>query len=411
MNLDSKKDSSILLILVFTIIIDVMGFGLVLPLFPTLFLNSNATMLPLHSSEFVRFLYYAMAFSVWPIGAFFGTPFLGNVSDKYGRRKILALCLFMEGFSYVLCALAVLESMFIIFILARILQGFFGGSYDIAQAATADISTHENKARNMGWITFAVAMGLIVGPAISGFTSTNEIVSWFTLDTPFWIAAILAVANAFFIFKYLPETTEHLRDVKVSFFKVFSSFMFIFSDKRVRRIGLVYFWFIFGWGLYIIALPLILESVFLYDSKNIGFVFVILGLGNAVTILFVQKYFLKHYAMKFIFIYSFILGGAICLGVFLLPFALMFWITPFFISGICILGYSSFLAISSNAVGVDEQGILMGGLGAIASIAFGVSGFALSYLAILDPIFPILAAGIMFLLSSYLFIKYKSEEA
>jgi MFS transporter, DHA1 family, tetracycline resistance protein len=363
----------LLAILMFTIAIDVMGFGLILPLFPTLFFSEQCVFggMTIHMS----YVFYGIAFALWPAGAFFGTPFLGLLSDKIGRKKIITVCLFCTGLSYALCGLSISLNNLWLFLLTRLFAGFFGGSYDIAQAGVADISLPENKARNMGLITFAVAIGVILGPAISGFTTDSSLISWFTVSTPFWISSILAILNALFILIMFKDIYQPDSSVEVKISKIFSSFTFIFRDRRVAGIGMAFLFLSIAWGMYITAMPLLLEKLFNTSIQMTGVFFCILGFGNAVAILFIQKHVLKKMSLGGAgILFSFLLMILYLLLIFYIDNKIFEYVSAIFMAIFELLAYSSILAMCSNAVTEKEQGRVMGGLGAVASIAFFVSG-------------------------------------
>jgi MFS transporter, DHA1 family, tetracycline resistance protein len=404
-NYNSDSNRSMLFILMLTIVIDVMGFGLVLPLFPDLFLKISVhSLVAADTGTFIRYVLYSIGFAIWPIGAFFGTPFLGTLSDKFGRKNIIVTCLIASAFSYLIMGWAVYNNLIILFFAGGVLSGFFGGSYDIAQAAAADISTTGNKARNMGWIAFAVAIGYVIGPLISGFTTESQIFPWFSLNTPFFIAAVLAMINSIYLMLCFKETYERKDNAKIEFLKVFSAFMFVFNDKRVFRLGLAFFAIVLAWGLYVISIPLILQILFHFDIKDIGLLFCLLGAGYAFSILFLQKWFLKRFSLEKIFIMSALAVAIVMLIVGIFPNEIFLWFSAFLMGAIEILNYSCLLALCSNAVTKDEQGILMGGIGAMSSVALLASGILLPLISEFYIPFSITMVAIMYFISVLIII-------
>ena len=405
-----KHNSYILPTLMLTVVIDMMGFGLVFPLLSTLFMPGADSFVDINSSLHIRYIYYSLAVSLWPVGAFFGTPYLGELSDRFGRRKILAVCLFMTGVSYALSATSIMTGSLFFFFFSRLLSGFFGGCYDIAQAAAADISTPKLKARNMGWITLAVSLGMIIGPIISGFTSESSYILWFSVCTPFWIAAILAVLNAVLVLILLTETYIIKTKAKVQLKKIFSSFLFIFTDPRVRRFGIIFFLLNIGWSLFITSMPLILSQKFHFNIHFTGIFFCFIGMGCTFSILFVQKKALKIFSLKNIYIITTVISSLLLIGNFFYPVLNGLWITAFFFALFEVLCYSSLLAMSSNAVNVDLQGKVMGGLGAVTSISLIISGILLPFLADITVLLPLLGAGIAYLLSTSIMFGAKRQD-
>lgn len=131
------------------------------------------------------------------LAAFFSAPILGGLSDRYGRRPVLLLSLTFLAVDYLL--LAVAETLPIIFI-ARTLSGAFGGSYAPAQAALADVTTPEERAKAFGFVSAAFGIGFTVGPAIGGLLG-----EWGP-RAPFYLASALATANVLYGLTVFPET-------------------------------------------------------------------------------------------------------------------------------------------------------------------------------------------------------------
>ena len=90
---NSRINKSITIILIITVMIDVMGMGLIFPILPSLFLSNNSPFLSMTASISMRHVFYAIGIAFWPIGAFFGAPYLGKISDTIGRKKVLILSL------------------------------------------------------------------------------------------------------------------------------------------------------------------------------------------------------------------------------------------------------------------------------------------------------------------------------
>lgn len=394
-------NSYVFIILICAIVIDVMGFGLVFPLFPQLFLIKDCVFKS--SSSPLSCLFYGLAFSIWNLGNFFGTPYLGLLSDKYGRKKILTFCLFMTSLSYLLSAFSIYTHNLFLFLFSRAGTGFFGGSYDIAQAGIADISSHKNKARNMGLIAFAFAFGIIIGPTIAGITTNSNFIAFFGIGIPFFIAAFLSLINSFFILMFFKETFSGDRSIKIGGVKVFTSFLFVFKDNRVFALGLSFLFFLFAWSGYISSLPLILGRIFNLSIQKTSFVFLLMGAGIAFSIILLQNKINKIWKLK-----ESVLIFVVLLTVLSVLFAvfqkcLFFEYTFAVMFGVCFLpAYSGLLALGSNAVKENEQGKIMGGLGAIASIAFFISGIIASQLASYNTRLPIFISIISFLITLFI---------
>ncbi len=177
--------------IVATIFMDAVGFGIIMPVLPQLVMEVGRIDLP-HAIEVGAWIGLVMA-----VATFLASPVLGNLSDHFGRRRVLLLALGGLAVDYAL--LTIVETLPWLFV-ARALSGIFGGSYAAAQAAIADITKPEERARNFGFVGAAFGIGFVAGPAIGGFL--GEI----SPRAPFVAAAILAAANMLYGYFIFPET-------------------------------------------------------------------------------------------------------------------------------------------------------------------------------------------------------------
>ena len=176
-----------------TIFIDSIGFGLIMPVLPRLLMRVGQIGLA-DAIAVAAWMGLAMA-----LAAFFAAPVLGNLSDAYGRRRVLLIALAGLAVDYLLLAAA--NSLPLVF-LGRVLSGLFGGSYAPAQAAIADVTTPEARARNFGLVSAAFGVGFVAGPALGGLMST-----WGE-RAPFVAAAVLAGINFVYGLTLFPDTLK-----------------------------------------------------------------------------------------------------------------------------------------------------------------------------------------------------------
>lgn len=175
-----------------TLLIDVTGLGLIIPVMPKLIEDLLQTSDISKASQYGGWLTFAYAFV-----QFLFAPVLGNLSDKYGRRPVLLLSLLGFGIDYLFLSFA--PSIGWLFV-GRIIAGVTGASFTTASAYIADISTPENRAQNFGMIGAAFGLGFILGPMIGGLLGELG------TRVPFFVAAGLALLNCAYGYFVLPES-------------------------------------------------------------------------------------------------------------------------------------------------------------------------------------------------------------
>lgn len=174
-----------------TLLIDVTGLGIIIPVFPTLIQELTGGSLS-EASEYGGWLLFSFA-----IMQFLFAPVLGNLSDQYGRRPVLLLSLFGFALDYLLLAFA--PTIVWLFI-GRIIAGIMGASITTATAYIADISTPEKRAQNFGMVGAAFGLGFIIGPVIGGLLGE------YGSRIPFLAAAGLTFVNFLYGYFILPES-------------------------------------------------------------------------------------------------------------------------------------------------------------------------------------------------------------
>lgn len=174
-----------------TLLIDVIGWGIIIPVMPTL-ITTLEDVDTGNASSLNGWLLFAFSLT-----QFLFAPLVGNLSDKFGRRPILLVSLFGFGLDYILMSWApTIEWLF----LGRVLAGLTGASFTTASAYIADISSDENRAQNFGMIGAAFGMGFILGPIIGGLLGS------FGPRVPFIAAAVLCFLNWLYGYFILPES-------------------------------------------------------------------------------------------------------------------------------------------------------------------------------------------------------------
>ncbi|MBL0074297.1 MAG: TCR/Tet family MFS transporter [Bacteroidetes bacterium] len=337
-----------------TLLIDVTGLGIIIPVMPALITQLTGGTIS-DAAEYGGWMLFA--FSVMQ---FLFSPLLGSLSDQFGRRPVLLVALFGFGLDYILMALAPTIAWLFV---GRIIAGITGASFTTAMAYIADISTPEKKAQNFGMVGAAFGVGFIVGPVIGGLLGE------YGPRVPFYFAAALTFLNWIYGFFILPESLPVEKRRK-------------FDWKRANPIGTLK-----HLKKYPLVLSLVGALVFVYIASHavqstwafftierfawsesmvgysLGFAGLMVGLVQGVLIRFINP---KLGPEKSVY------TGMILyiIGLMLFAFATQGWMMFVFLIPYCLGGITgpAIQGIMSNQVPDTEQGELQGGLASMISL-------------------------------------------
>ncbi|MFN8354817.1 MAG: TCR/Tet family MFS transporter [Spirosomataceae bacterium] len=189
----AQKRTSALIFIFITLLIDVTGLGIIIPVLPRLlqqFLGNDLS----QASRYGGYLMFSYA-----VMQFLCSPIIGGLSDRYGRRPVILASLFGFGIDYILLGFA--PNLLWLFA-GRIIAGITGASFTTAGAYIADVSAPEDRAKNFGLLGAAFGLGFIMGPALGGFLGS------FGLRVPFFVAAAFTLLNWLYGFFILPESLK-----------------------------------------------------------------------------------------------------------------------------------------------------------------------------------------------------------
>ncbi len=270
-------------IIFLTVLIDLIGFGIVIPV------------LPLYAEEFGATAWQiGLLVGVYSFAQFLFSPVWGKISDRVGRRPVLIVSVIGTAIGFFLMGaapelgpklgIAVLPLLFA----SRILDGISGGNISTAQAYIADITTPEERSKSMGMIGAAFGLGFMIGPAIGGIMSS------ISLGAPFYFAGALAAANAILITLILPESLdpEHRSDrqPKQTLADVFRHA----NGPAFATVMATYFFAITGFAMMTTLYALFNEKRFGLDAKQTGYIFALIGFIGVLIQGGLLRHLLKH---------------------------------------------------------------------------------------------------------------------
>ncbi|HDR7870178.1 MULTISPECIES: MFS transporter [Bacillus] len=335
------------------------GFSIIMPVVPFL-------VEPYISSPEEQALVVTLLTSVYAVCVFFAAPALGALSDKYGRRPLLLICLFGSAIGYLVFGIG--GALWVLFA-GRIVEGITGGSISTIFAYFADIIPSEQRTKYFGWVSAVVGAGTIIGPTLGGLLAK------FGHSVPLYFGALITLLNVLYGMKYMPESLDknnRLKEITFVRLNPFAQLANILSMKNLKWLLVSAFllWIPNG-SLQAIFTQFTMDT-FSWKPALIGLMFSIMGFQDIISQAFIMPKLLiklsdKQIAMlgmvSEIIGYSFIAASA------------LFSLYPLLIVGMLLFGFGdsifgpSFNGMLSKSVDSSEQGRIQGGSQSIQALA------------------------------------------
>ncbi|MCM5560039.1 MFS transporter [Pleomorphomonas sp. JP5] len=337
------------------VFLDVVGFGLIIPVLPRLIEEVGHTGLD-DAARIGGWL-----FAVFSLAQFVFAPLAGALSDRLGRRPLLLLAISGLAVDYVVQALA--PTILWLFV-GRLIAGVCGSSHVIAGACLADVSSPENRARSFGRMTAAFGLGFVLGPAIGGLLGE------FGTRVPFWCAAVLAGVNFLFGVFALPETLPrenrrafHWREANpLGVLAVFGRYAGVLPYAWVLTI------FFFGTSIYAAIWPFWGMAKFGWPGTTVGLTLAASGLTVALLQGFGTGPAVARWGEQRMAAVGLAGAAATCIGFALSPTTGIV-VVMLVLNAVEGFAHPMLSALMSKAVPEDTQGALQGGISALMNLA------------------------------------------
>lgn len=405
-----------------------LGFGILIPVYPLLISPGSPFRVTPEGWSFTQgLIMLGWLQGIFPFFIFLAAPILGQMSDRYGRRPVLAFSIFGTAVGYAIFAIGISTANIPLLFIGRALDGITGGNQAVAQAAIGDVSTNENRAKNFGMIGAAFGLGFILGPYIGGrlsgpnksFYGLFHTPDWFSATTPFWFAAILSLINCGLILAIFPETL--LRKVnagRLQFGRAVSNVVAGFKSDRLRVVLGSGFMFNAGFTFFTTFFGVYLRNNFGFDEGKTGDYFAIVGLfiafSQAVVVGRVAKFLADWKVLRFslfgtgivMFIYFFSPTDTTLYIYLTIPFFTLF-------NGLSMANMGSLISRSAE---MGRQGEAMGIYSSVQSLAQVPASILVGYIATsITSATPLIVSGSCIAAGGLLFLlafkpKYVSDE-
>ena len=348
-----------LLVIFITVFIDLIGFGIVIPVLPY---YAEGTKFGATPSQ------VGLLFASYSFMQLIFAPVLGRLSDKYGRRPILLISLLGTSLGFLILGFA--TTLLMLFV-GRIIDGISGGNISTAQAYIADVTTKENRAKGMGLIGAAFGLGFVFGPAIGG------ILSRWGINVPFLFAGGLAFANTILLYFALPETVtkDHPARVSAASGRGWKQMLASLQNPRLGFVMTIYFLGIVAFSIMTATFSLFLMFRLGYDAFHNGWIFAFVGIISAIVQGGLIGKLVKKFGEPFLVIVGALLFAA---SLVVIPFVnpatgLLAILT---IGAATAIGQAlsapTLSSLASKSASAAEQGGVLGAMQSVASLARAV---------------------------------------
>ena len=330
------------------------GYSMMVNFFVPLIINDHG-FLPPDASTGARTTTVGLLLAAYPVGQFFGSPVLGALSDRYGRKPVLLASLATAVICYGLVAYAVQERQLGLLAVACLIGGLCESNIAIAQSAVADVASPEDRGRLFAYIYSACSVGYIAGPLGGG-----QIAELAGFSTPFWMVAALLVLTLAWVALAFRETHQGDRSRKLDYGATFSGLATVFTDRPIRRVYFINFIFYLTlFGYFRIVLVYMIDTWHMIASES-AMHYSYCAFVSLIASMVLTAPLLRRFGAKRLATGSAILSG---LGMIAITFpsaegALWFTIGPVALVGTLVL--TSCATLLSGMVGGERQGRVMG---------------------------------------------------
>jgi DHA1 family tetracycline resistance protein-like MFS transporter len=335
--------------------IDVIGFGIVMPVLPTLITR----LADVDLAQATRLSGWMLA--LFAVMQFFAGPLLGNLGDRFGRRPVLIAAMLAFAANYALTAMA--PSIIWLFV-GQAIAGTTGATFGPIGAVIADVTPPERRAANFGYMGAAFGIGFIAGPALGGMVAS------FGPRAPYWLAAGLALANALAMYLLMPETLkpENRRPFALRDANVIGAFRPLFAAGNATPLLVAWFLWQLGGVVYPATWAFWAKLRFGWSEAQIGMSLAWVGFLQLLVQMFLTERVIRRAGERVAAVLGLACGAATLIAY---AFVTQGWqVYAFFLVG-CLgaLAWPALNAILSRMVDATRQGSLQGGIGSMNSVA------------------------------------------
>jgi MFS family permease len=386
------------------------GYSLMITVFTPMIMSNHDLLLPADEPMSRRVILLGILLCLYPLGQFAGSPVLGALSDRFGRKPVLMISLCFTTACYALIGIALSLRNFALLSLASLAAGLGEANVVAAQSAIADVIAPEERNRFFGYIYLSASSAYILGPLVGGRLADPDLVSWFSDATPFWAAmivlAITTAATGFFFRETNPPEQRH----SVSFSQAFTNLRGVISNRRLRRLywlNFVFYLAIFG---FFRCYPMYLVDRFHLGVSQVSEFVAWVGVPIVIANAWLTGFLAARFSTRALTMCSAFLTGAFMIAVVAIRTQRSLWATLFLTSAALAICLPACATLLSKATSEAEQGRVMGNNQALQVGAEALSGLVGGLAAALFVELPLILLGI-FAMTAALLLKQETLSA
>lgn len=409
-----KIFKSRLTIVIFTIFLDGLGFGIMIPIVPLLLTDPGSSfyVLPNGLSKETGYILLGLITAIFPLMQLFSTSILGELSDKIGRKPVLMYTLFITSLSYALFAFGISIKNIPLLFISRAIAGFTSGNLSVAQASIADLTEPKDRAKNFGLMGAAFGLSFIIGPFLGGKLSDPNILSFLNPTIPFYFAAFLAFINGISVKFNFSETNKNLRETTIHWGKSVRNILKGFQLPNLRFLFLINFIFFSGFTFFVTFINVYLFKKFNFHQGQIGDFFSFIGLWIAITQAIITRQVSKYFNEAQVLKVAIIVDGLAIGAMFLAGQSWMLYAIAPFIAISQGLSFANLIGLISRSADQKIQGEILGINASIQALAQLIPPILSGFIAAsFSPETPLMVASVVIIFAGALFVlMYKAPK-
>ncbi len=368
-----------LAVLFCTLLIDMIGIGMLIPIIPSLFTDATSPSFLLDGFSITeQFLIAGLVTSLFSFMQFLTAPILGELSDMFGRKKLLILGVGALALSQFFFAVGIIYASVAILLVSRAIGGIAGANFSIAQAVIADVTPPQKRAQNFGLIGAAFGVGFVLGPllggVLAGMTGNPAV--------PFIVAGVLGLGNVLSIALFLPETnTRRVQTSRLHPMMAWSNIVAAYNDYDVRPVYLTSLLVMLGFGFYTSLSAIFLTEQFSFSETAVGTYFAVVGVWIIIAQIFLVRFMSARYSSRTLLLYA-LPVLAVCIAAYTVVSNvwLLYVIVPFKAASFGLIS-TAIPALVSQGADADKQGASLGINGSLQALAQGIAPLAAGFVA------------------------------